>query len=286
MSTTNQQTWLVTGAASGLGAEIVRAGLRAGHHVVATGRAMAKLESAYSADRTQPALLELDVTKPESVAAAVAAITGSGRRIDVLVNNAAFGVLGVFESISEADVRDQFETNVFGLMEVTRAVLPVMRDQRAGHIVNFSSVAGIRGNTGSTVYAASKFAVEGFSEALAQEVRQFGIGVTIIVPGLFRTGFMSDTSARFGTIRIDDYTEYSETLDEGYKTVGQGQGKDPRGMGQMLVDLLALERPPRRFPAGRDALATVERKVVLLQEDVDTWRELSESLENEPASLP
>jgi NAD(P)-dependent dehydrogenase (short-subunit alcohol dehydrogenase family) len=203
----------------------------------------------------------------------VAAAIGRFGRIDVLVNNAGFAQLGTFETISNADVRAQFDTNVFGTMNVTRAVLPGMRAQRSGRIFNISSVAGYIGGTHYPVYAASKFAVEGFSESLAAEVSPFGIFVTLVEPGFFRTDFLT-TSVRYGANSIDDYRAATiDNLAELDAHHREAAG-DPAKFADVLLTLSRTPNPPVRCTIGTDAIAAIERTNAAVQAEIDRWRDL------------
>jgi NAD(P)-dependent dehydrogenase (short-subunit alcohol dehydrogenase family) len=200
--------WFITGATRGLGAAMAKAALAAGDQVIATGRRREELTKSFGRDGDQALLLALDVTNEAEIAQSVHAALAKFGRIDVLVNNAGYSHFGMFEETTTEDVEHQYATNVFGLMNMTRAVLPSMRKQRSGHIFNVSSIGGIYGRApGSSLYCGTKFAVEGFSESLATEVQPFGISVTIVEPGYFRTDFLDPSSARFGKAAIEDYAE-------------------------------------------------------------------------------
>ncbi|MCX7276205.1 MAG: oxidoreductase [Burkholderiales bacterium] len=264
-------TWFITGAARGIGAHTVQAALAAGHNVVATAR---KRDSITLTDDRLLAL-DLDVTDAAQAQAAVQAAVARFGRIDVLVNNAGYGQLGLFEESTAADAQTQFDTNVFGLLHVTRAVLPVMRNQRAGHVLNISSIAGMRGRTGTALYSASKFAVEGFSEGLAQEVAPFGIRVTIVEPGAFRTDFLDGQSMRYGSQAIADYAAQSAQINAGFSARNHLQPGDPARLAAVLLQLAAHPTPPLRFAAGRDAVAIIEAKIEALRGGVEAWRGVS-----------
>lgn len=269
------KTWFITGATRGLGAEIARAVLASGDRVVATGRRRQALVEALGPDNDSLLSVELDVTDDAMAQSAAAAALARFGRIDVLVNNAGYGDLGLFEETTDADARAQYDTNVFGLYNVTRAVLPAMRAQRSGRIFNLSSVGGLLGGEGGTLYCAAKFAVEGFSESLAREVAGFGIGVTIIEPGFFRTDFLSAGSVRVGSKRIDDYAELSAQMRAFWDSRNQAQAGDPAKLAKVMVDLAARADAPLRFAAGSDAVAMIEGKIKSLQADLDAWRDLS-----------
>ncbi|TCS16049.1 oxidoreductase [Caulobacter sp. BK020] len=267
--------WFVTGAARGLGAEIAKAALAAGDRVVVTGRRREALQAAFSPDSDKVLSLSLDVTREAEAEGAVEAALARFGRIDVLVNNAGYGNLGLFEETTDAEARAQYDTNVFGLYNVTRAVLPVLRRQRAGRIFNVSSVGGLLGGEGGSLYCATKFAVEGFSESIAKEVAAFGIRVTIVEPGFFRTDFLDDSSVRYGSRQIEDYAELSSQMKAFWDGRNHAQAGDPAKLGRVLVDLADRADPPLRFAAGSDAVAMIGGKIAALQAELDAWRDLS-----------
>ncbi|EJL24986.1 short-chain dehydrogenase of unknown substrate specificity [Caulobacter sp. AP07] len=267
--------WFVTGAARGLGAEIAKAALTAGDRVVVTGRRREALEAAFGPDGDSVLSLALDVTREADAQAAVEAALARFGRIDVLVNNAGYGNLGLFEETTDAEARAQYDTNVFGLYNVTRAVLPAMRRQRAGRIFNVSSVGGLVGGEGGSLYCATKFAVEGFSESIAREVAPFGIHVTIVEPGFFRTDFLDETSVRYGSRRIEDYAEISAQMKAFWDARNHAQAGDPAKLGRVLVDLAERANPPLRFAAGSDAVAMIGGKIDSLRAELDAWSDLS-----------
>lgn len=279
MNMNNNKTWFVTGASRGLGSDLVHAAAAAGHRVVATGRNLANLQQAFSKlPPDQLLCLELDVTNEgqatETVAAAVARFGG----IDVLVNNAGFGQMGMFENNTQQDAEQQFDINFFGLLKVTRAVLPVMRQQRAGRIVNLSSYVGVQGFPAASLYCASKFAVEGFSEALSQEVAPFGILVTLVEPGVFRTEFMDPASIRYGAGQVADYAEATAAFRAFTDTMSGKQTGDPKKLAAAIVELTRTPKPPLHFAAGTDAVEVIAAKLAAARSDLEAWRELSTSL--------
>jgi NAD(P)-dependent dehydrogenase (short-subunit alcohol dehydrogenase family) len=267
--------WFVTGAARGLGAEIAKAALAAGDRVVVTGRRREALEATFGPDSDSVLSLPLDVTREADALAAVEATLARFGRIDVLVNNAGYGNLGLFEETTDAEARAQYDTNVFGLYNVTRAVLPAMRRQRAGRIFNISSVGGLLGGEGGSLYCAAKFAVEGFSESIAREVAPFGIHVTIVEPGFFRTDFLDQTSVQYGSRQIEDYAELSAQMKAFWDARNHAQAGDPAKLGRVLVDLAERAAPPLRFAAGSDAVAMIGGKIASLQAELDAWKDLS-----------
>lgn len=247
--------WFITGAGRGIGAYIALSALEAGHRVVATGRNAGELESQFADYGDRVLCVPLDVAQESQSTDAVArAIKGFGR-IDVLVNNAGYGQLGLFEEVASSAIEAQFQTNVFGLMHVTRAVLPHMRQQRSGHIFNLASIGGFMGFASSSIYCATKFAVEGFSESLALEVSRFGIHLTIVEPGFFRTDFLDATSVRYGDKKLVDYDDPQGEPRVDYSAWNHRQPGNPAKLGQALVQIAAWARPPLRFLAGSDAVA-------------------------------
>ncbi len=275
------KTWFITGAARGLGAAITRAALDAGDRVVVTGRNRTALVEAFGEDSETLLALALDVTEAAQIQAAVGTPPARFGGIDVLVNNAGYGHLGLFEETQAQDARVQFDTNVFGVFDMTRAVLPVMRAQRSGHIFNVSSIGGLAGGASGSIYCASKFAVEGFSESLADEVKGFGIHVTIVEPGFFRTDFLDASSVRHTENPIADYAETSAAIRAFYDARSHNQAGDPAKLGQALVALAKAEQPPIRWAAGTDAIGVVGAKAAGLQAELNAWRELSASTDGD-----
>jgi NAD(P)-dependent dehydrogenase (short-subunit alcohol dehydrogenase family) len=219
--------------------------------------------------------LEQDVTDERQTRPAVEAALKRFGKIDVLVNNAGYGHLGFFEETTEQDVQAQYATNVFGLFNVTRAVLPAMRAARSGRIFNLSSLAGMRGNDFASLYCSSKFAVEGFSESLAKEVAPFGIFVTIVAPGPFRTDFLSRESLRFGGKPIADYDERREKVQAAFESRNRQQPGDPVKLADAFVRLSREPQPPMRFVAGAFAVQTAEKKFADVLAEMKAWRSAS-----------
>jgi NAD(P)-dependent dehydrogenase (short-subunit alcohol dehydrogenase family) len=273
------RTWFITGATRGLGVEIAKAALRAGDNVVATGRKLVDLKGSLGTESGPLLLLEQDVTNAEQAVSTAAAARERFGSIDVLVNNAGYGHLGFFEETSAQDVMAQYATNVFGLFTVTRAVLPLMRAARSGRIFNLSSLAGVRGTEFASLYCSSKFAVEGFSESLAREVAPFGIFVTIVEPGPFRTDFLSPESLRFGGKAIADYDPRRNPARAAFEQRSGKQPGDPVKLSEALVRLAGEAAPPLRFLAGSFAVETANAKLAQVKSDFERWRELSLSLD-------
>jgi NAD(P)-dependent dehydrogenase (short-subunit alcohol dehydrogenase family) len=281
MTTPTQKTWLVTGAARGLGAAIARAALDAGDRVVVAGRNRDALVQTFGPDSDTVLSLALDVTDTAAIRTGVEAAVARFGRIDVLVNNAGYGHLGIFEELTAQDDRAQFDTNVFGLFDMTRSVLPIMRAQRSGHVFNISSGGGMVGGSSGSIYCATKFAVEGFSESIAQELAPFGVHVTIVEPGFFRTDFLDASSVRYGANPIADYAEASAAIRGFYDARSHNQAGDPAKLGQAMLVLANAENPPVRWTAGTDAVAMVEGKMAGVKAELDAWRALSLSTDGD-----
>jgi NAD(P)-dependent dehydrogenase (short-subunit alcohol dehydrogenase family) len=272
-----KKVWLVTGAGRGLGVDIARAVLAKGHAVVATGRDAARVEAAVGRHENMLPVT-LDVTRPQDARAAVDAALAKFDRIDVLVNNAGNFFAGFFEELSPEQVRNQIETLLFGPMNVTRAVLPVMRKQRSGMLVTISSTAGIAGQLFCTAYAAAKFGIEGWMESLAPEVAPFGIRTMLVEPGFFRTELLSKDSTIYAKPSIADYTERTKEIVAAWNNMDGKQSGDPAKLANTLVRLVELEEPPTRFAAGADAVQTFEAKGNALLVQAHAHLELSGSL--------
>jgi NAD(P)-dependent dehydrogenase (short-subunit alcohol dehydrogenase family) len=267
----------ITGASRGMGVEIARAALAAGHQVVATGRRPQAVEQAVGAHANLLAA-PLDVTRPADAEAAVTAAVGRFGRIDVLVNNAANFQAGYFEEISPEQFRSQIETNLFGPLNVTRAVLPVMRKQRSGHVVTISSVAGLIGQEFVAAYAASKFALEGWMESLRFDVAPYGIRTTLVEPGFFRTDLLEESSTTWPALSIDDYASRTAQTKAAWQGMNGKQGGDPARLAKALLTVIGQVEPPLRWVAGADAVAAVEAKAKELLRQVEANRALSSSL--------
>jgi NAD(P)-dependent dehydrogenase (short-subunit alcohol dehydrogenase family) len=274
---TEKKVWLITGAGRGLGVDIAKAALAAGHSVVATGRDAAKVEAAVGKhDNLLP--IKLDVTRPQDSQAAVEAAVAKFGRIDILVNNAGNFFAGFFEELSPQQVRNQLETLLFGPMNVSRATLPVMRKQRSGLLLTISSTAGIAGQLFCTAYAAAKFGIEGWMESLTPEIAAFGIRTMLVEPGFFRTELLTHDSTTYAQLTIDDYAEQTKEIVAAWKSMDGKQGGDPAKLADALVKLVALKEPPTRFAAGADAVQTFEAKANTLLAQAQAQRELSTSL--------
>jgi NAD(P)-dependent dehydrogenase (short-subunit alcohol dehydrogenase family) len=278
-----KKVWLITGAGRGMGVDIARAALAAGHAVVATGRDPEQVSSVLGAHEDL-LVLRLDVTSLDEAEAAASAAVERFGRIDVLVNNAGNFYAGFFEEISPEDFRAQIETNLFGPLNVTRAVLPVMRAQRSGLVVTVSSTAGITGQEFCTAYAASKFALEGWSESLTPEVAPFGIRTMLVEPGFFRTELLTPGSTSYAEPAIDDYAERTRQTVTAWTGMNGLQGGDPSKLATALVQLAGQDEPPLRWAAGADAVGVLEQKAAELLSQAAAHRELSSSLAHDDAA--
>lgn len=274
----DKKIWFVTGAGRGMGVDIAKAALAAGHAVVATGRNPESVAAATGADDDLLAV-KLDITNLADAEAAVQAALDRYGRIDVLVNNAGNFYAGYFEETSPQQFRAQLETNLFGPMNITRAVLPVMRNQGSGHIITISSVGGVRGREFIAAYATSKFGVEGWMESLHFDVEPFGIRTTIVEPGFFRTELLVEGSSTiWPELSINDYAERTASTIAAWRSMNGQQTGDPAKLAAALVKVTELDDPPLRFVAGADAVAAVEQKAQDLLAQADAYRELSSSL--------
>jgi NAD(P)-dependent dehydrogenase (short-subunit alcohol dehydrogenase family) len=271
------KVWLITGAGRGMGVNISKAALAAGQKVVATGRNTDRVTQAVgtSADLL---VVKLDVTKPADAESAVKASVDRFGRIDVLVNNAANFYAGFFEELSPEQMERQLATSLIGPMNVTRAVLPVMRKQRSGLIITISSTAGLIGFEFGTAYAASKFGLEGWMQSLQAEIEPFGIDTITVNPGFFRTELLTQESTNFAERTIEDYNERREKQMEFWKGYNGQQSGDPAKLAQALITISSQKKPPRRFIAGADAVNTAEQVAATLRQQTDAYRELSSSL--------
>jgi NAD(P)-dependent dehydrogenase (short-subunit alcohol dehydrogenase family) len=274
---TERKVWLITGAGRGLGVDIAKAALATGDVVVATGRDAAKVAGAVG-DHDNLLATKLDVTRPQDAQAAVETAVAKFGRIDILVNNAGNFFAGFFEELSPEQVRNQLETLLFGPMNVTRAVLPVMRKQRSGLVLTISSTAGIAGQMFCSAYAAAKFGVEGWMESLTPEIAPFGIRTMLVEPGFFRTELLSNDSTTYAQPAIDDYAQQTRETVATWKSMDGKQGGDPSKLADAIMNLVALKEPPARFAAGADAVQTFETKANTLLAQGQAFRQLSSSL--------
>jgi NAD(P)-dependent dehydrogenase (short-subunit alcohol dehydrogenase family) len=274
---TDKKVWFITGACRGMGVDIAQEALATGHAVVATGRNIdAVTEAVGEADDLL--VVQLDITSLASAEAAVQSAVERFGRIDVLVNNAGNFYAGFFEELTPEQFERQLTTNLLGPTNVTRAVLPLMRKQRSGHVVTITSTGGIVGQEFCSAYSASKFGLEGWMESLRFEVEPLGIRTTIVEPGFFRTDLLEKESTTYAERSIDDYAERTAHTRPAWEAMSGKQGGDPAKLAKALLTIVDQEEPPLRWVAGADAVATVEQKANELLAQVDAYRDLSSSL--------
>ncbi|WP_455754159.1 oxidoreductase [Streptomyces erythrochromogenes] len=271
----NMSVWFVTGASRGLGAEITREALERGHSVIATARDASAVLKAYPEKPDGLLAVNADVTEPEQLAAAVRVGLAEFGRIDVVVNNAGYGLVGAIEETSDEAARDLFDVNVFGLLHTLRATLPTLRSQRSGHVLNIGSVGGFATAPAVGLYGASKFAVEGISEALHGELAPLGVHVTVIEPGGFRTDFLGQSSIRVEPAAIADYAAGAGPVREALARNDGLQPGDPKKAAKAVVDVTETARPPLRLQLGADAVERVEAKLDLVRRELDQWRHVA-----------
>ena len=271
------KTWFITGAGRGMGVEFAKAALAAGHNVVASGRDPGAVAEAVG-EANDLLVVKLDVTNTQDAEAAAKAAVERFGGIDVLVNNAASFEAGFFEELTPEQVERQIAVSLIGPMNVTRAVLPVMRKQRSGHIVSISSLAGFAGAAYTSAYVASKFGLDGWMEALAPEVEPFGIHTTVVNPGFFRTTLLTQESTNYAEPSVEDYAGRSAAQREFFEGMNGKQGGDPRKLAEALLTIADQEQPPFRFIAGADAIEQAEEKLAERQQQIDAYRDLSLSL--------
>jgi NAD(P)-dependent dehydrogenase (short-subunit alcohol dehydrogenase family) len=282
---TVKRTWFITGAGRGMGVDFAKAALGAGHNVVATGRNPDAVANAVG-EAEDLLVVKLDVTSTQDAEAAVKAAVERFGGIDVLVNNAASFHAGFFEQLTPEQIERELAVNLIGPMNVTRAVLPIMRKQRSGHVITISSLAGLAGVEYGSAYVASKFAIDGWMESLALEVEPFGIHTTVVNPGFFRTELLTKESTDYAPASIEDYAERSAAQREFFESMNGRQAGDPAKLAQALLTIADQERPPFRFIAGADVLEVAEEKLAERRQQIDAYRNLSTSLALDEAVTP
>ncbi|MGM0883394.1 MAG: SDR family NAD(P)-dependent oxidoreductase [Bacillota bacterium] len=272
-----KKVWFITGAGRGMGTNIAKAALNAGHRIVATGRNTDVVTKAIG-EGENVLVVQLDVTRPADAQSAVTAAIDRFGTIDVLVNNAAHFYGGFFEELTPDQIERQLQVALIGPMNVTRAVLPVMRKQRSGHIISISSGAGISGFEFNSAYCASKFALEGWMESLTPEAAPFGIHTTIVNPGFFRTELLTETSSTYAKSSIEDYADRRAGYLTFFNNQNGHQSGDPNKLAKALLMIASESQPPRRFIAGADAIGIAEQKIVDLQTEINDYHDLSTSM--------
>jgi NAD(P)-dependent dehydrogenase (short-subunit alcohol dehydrogenase family) len=273
------KTWFITGASRGFGALIAEQALARGDNVVATARDPLTVTKRLG-DSPNVLAVALDVTDDAQAHAAADAAVSRFGRIDILLNNAGFGLLGAVEEATKQEIERVYATNVFGLLTVTRAVLPHMRRQRSGHVLNISSIGGYAASAGWGVYCSTKFAVEGLTEALALELKPLGVHVTVIEPGFFRTDFLDARSLSVSPSRIDDYADTAGAMRSFAATANHAQPGDPSKLARALMKVVDASDPPLRMPFGSDAVRRIETKNAFVTQELARWRDLAVSTDS------
>jgi NADP-dependent 3-hydroxy acid dehydrogenase YdfG len=270
------KVWLITGSSTGLGRALAQAVLERGYYLVATARQPEQLKELSDRYPDRVTTIALDVTNAQSIQQAVEAALNAYNRIDVLVNNAGYGTVGAIEEVNDDDIRRQFDTNLFGAINVTRAILPTLREQRSGHILNISSANGISAFAGVGIYSATKFALEAISEALAQEVKPLGIKVTIIEPGSSRTNFSSRALSTLSH-QINDYAQTSGKIVQRLQERDGKQPNDPAKAAAAMIQVVESDNPPLRLALGEDSVSLITQKLESMKAELEAWKDVSMS---------
>jgi NAD(P)-dependent dehydrogenase (short-subunit alcohol dehydrogenase family) len=273
----NNKIWFITGVSSGLGKALAQSVIESGDFAIGTFRNPNQAEAFSHANQGKALGIVMDITKPEDIRNAVEMVEKQFGRLDVLVNNAGFGFAGAVEEASDDEIRHVFEANFFGALNITKAFLLLMRQQRSGHIIQMSSHGGIKAFAGFGIYNAAKFALEGFSEALAQELTPLNIRVTIVQPGPFRTGF-ANTAFQEAALHIEDYQATAGAFRERMRAVDGKQEGDPTKAAQAIVRMAQLENPPLRMPLGKVPLTTIQLKLDSVKKDLEDGQTVAESV--------
>ncbi len=271
-----QRIWFITGISSGLGKALAQAVIEKGDYVIGTFRKQNQADEFNNYYAHKAFAIVLDITNHLEIDEAISNVKNKMGKVDVLVNNAGFGLAGALEETSLAEAREIFETNFFGTLKLTQAFLPIFRRQRSGHIIQISSHGGFKGFAGFGLYNATKFALEGYSEALAAEVASLGIKLTLVEPGPFRTNFAGE-SFRQAAVIIDDYKETAGAFRERIKKVDGKQEGDPVKAAKAIIQIASIENPPLRLPLGKVALHTIVSKITSVNQDLESYRILAEN---------
>jgi NAD(P)-dependent dehydrogenase (short-subunit alcohol dehydrogenase family) len=282
---TTQRTWLITGASRGFGFEITKAVLATGDNVVATVRSRPEETTGKFDNHQNLLVLTVDVTVEEQVKQAALMAIARFERIDVLVNNAGYGLLAGVEEATDAEVRKNYDTNVFGTLNMIRAVLPYMRETRSGHIINISSIGGLSGFGGWGIYGSTKFAIEGLTEALAQEVAPLGIHATVVAPGFFHTNFLDHSSLTRTSNEIEDYADTVGSMRQFASQASYRQPGDPEKLAQAIVKIAASIDPPVHLPLGSDTLTRFRDKVAAFEKDIERWHDIITGTDHEDVKV-
>lgn len=273
----NIKTWFITGASKGFGLSLVKQLLQAGQNVAATSRNVAELVKAVGVDTPNFLPLEVELGNEDSVGCALHQTKAAFKSVDVVINNAGYGIGGSIEELTDRETRDSFEVNVFGTLNVIRMAMPYMRQQQSGHIINISSIAGFTGATGWSVYAATKFSVVGLSEVLAQDVAEFGVKVTVVAPGAFRTSFLTDDSLNIAKHPIAEYTAVHETQSR-YLQMNGAQSGDPEKAAAAIIEVAQMENPPLYLLLGEDAYDRAMAKLQKLEREFRVNEAITKSM--------
>lgn len=273
-----QKVWFVTGASKGLGLTLVKRLLNEGHSVAATSRNVSELKSAVDSESASFLPLEMDLINEASVSESIKKTANHFGKIDIIVNNAGYGQLGTLEELTDEESRKNFDTNVFGSLNVIRKAMPYLREQKNGHIINIASIGGLSGDfPGWGIYCATKFAVVGFTESLAAEAKEFGINATVIYPGYFRTDFLTGGSLRTPESEIEAYQTAREVQAVHEKEINGNQPGDPEKAATAMIELAAMENPPVHLVLGSDAFQMANSKLSSLQAEISDFKALSTS---------
>lgn len=276
-----QKVWFITGASRGFGLEIAKAALALGDQVVATVRSKPAQLATTLHNHPDLYVVQMDVTQEEQVQAAVKQGIDRFGRVDVLVNNAGFGMVSAIEEATDAEVRKQYDTNVFGLLNVTRAVLPYLRQQKSGRVINITSLFGYDAVPGWGLYGSTKFAVEGLSKGLALELAPLGIHVTAVAPGLFTTDFLSTESYTVAKTIIDDYQQTVGAMRSGADALHKHQPGDPKKFAQVILQLANTDHPPLHLPVGNDTIAMYQNNVAKMAQEIEAWLPVATSTDHD-----
>jgi NAD(P)-dependent dehydrogenase (short-subunit alcohol dehydrogenase family) len=280
----DSKVWLITGCSTGFGRFLAESVLSSGDRVIATARNTQKLEDLIYKYPQQVCTFGLDVTNKDNIRSVISQAKDVYGRIDVLVNNAGYGSMGAIEEQSDEAIKRQFDTNLFGAIDIIREVLPIMRSQHRGHILNISSVGGVVSMAGAGIYCSTKFALEAISEALAQEVAPLGIKVTIVEPGAFRTDF-GGRSLSTPEHTIHDYAETSGKMVQWVKDIDGKQPGDPAKAAQAMIKVVASDNPPLRLALGEDAINGINQKLESMKSELDAWKDVSMNTAFEGATV-
>ncbi|HWK05910.1 MAG TPA: oxidoreductase [Puia sp.] len=267
------KVWLITGCSSGFGKAIAAAAINAGYAVAVTARDVNSLAEFEALKNELVLVTELDVVSQDSVSAAVEKTIARFGRIDVLVNNAGYGYYEIFEELEIEELKKEMDVNLYGVLRTCQAVLPQMRKQRSGHIINISSIGGSMGTAGRSAYSASKFALNGMSECMVKEVSPFGINITVLEPGQFRTDFFNKGKTKIKESNKPDYKQLVDILNQQFTAVNGRQNGSPDLAANAIIELSKNPAPPVRVPLGADAVSWTIDRLKLANEELESWKQ-------------